>query len=141
MNKYSMNGSKFRVDIGAGLVAVPGCESIGFPEEIVGEIPAGDHDSDNEVYISDISEIEQFDVVMRWDPAEATHAFFEANKGSDMAYDITVKGAAEPLTNDVYTGSATILSYKKAPHAYKGGLMMATLTLRAHQKPAITSSS
>ncbi len=140
MTKYTMKGTVLRADIGAGLVAVPGCETIGFPEEVVAEIEASDHDSANKEYLTDLADIEQSEVAMRWDPAEATHAYFEANKGAEVDFSITVKGAAAPTTNDVYSFTAKILSFKKAPHAHQGGVMMATLVLRANAKPVVTDS-
>ncbi len=71
MTKYTMKGTIFRADIGAGLVAVPGCETIGWPEKVVPEIEASDHDSAFKEFLGDLPELEVTEITMRHDPAEA----------------------------------------------------------------------
>lgn len=130
MPKYTTKDTSFRVDTGSGLVACPGCETIGFPAITVPEIEAGDHDSTEEEFLSDLPVRESFDVVLRWDPASAVHAFLEANEGAAAAMEIGMTGADDPASNGYRTFTGKILNFTPAPAAYKGAVRMATVTIR-----------
>lgn len=128
--KYSAKNTNFRVDTGSGLVACPQCETIGFPKRTVGEMEAGDHDSSEEEFLADLPVMETFDVTVRHDPANAVHQFLEDNVGAEAAMEIGMTGAGAPASGGYRTFTGRILGFAPAPAAYKGGVRMATVTIR-----------
>jgi hypothetical protein len=130
MAKYTTKGTVIKIDTGSGLVAIPQCETIGLPTKVAGEIEASDHDSTVKEFLGDLPEMQTFEVTVRHDPADAVHAYLDANVGNTEDFEIGIKGAAAPTENDVLTFSGVILGFAPAPHAHQGGVMMATLTVR-----------
>lgn len=130
MAKYTTKGTTIKVDTGSGLVAIPQCETIGLPTKVAGEIEASDHDSTVKEFLGDLPEMQTFDVVVRHDPANAVHAFLDANVGNKVDFEIGIRGASAPTENDVLAFEGVILGFAPAPHAHQGAVMMATLTVR-----------